>query len=444
MDPRQPRTSAATIPSPRTTASSGSMKLARPRGRPPKAPPPWLALCQRDEQGRIYGNLANALIGLRNDPAVTSAFTFDEMAQTAMIIQRLPVATGGKQITNDPFPQPLRDVDVIQLQEWLQRQGLPRVAIKTVHQAVTQRAREASFHPVRQLFEGLEWDQTPRLSTALKIYFGATGEEEYLMQIGRMFFISIVARIFRPGCKCDYMVVLEGEQGILKSLACKVLAGGEAYFSDCLPNIHGKDASQHLRGKLIIEVSEWAAFSKAESEHLKTFISRTHEKYRPPYGHLDVAEPRQCVFIGTTNEDSYLKDPTGGRRFWPVKTGTIDIAALERDRDQLFAEAVNRYWQEEQWWPDAEFEKRYIKPEQEDRYERDPWEGPIAEHLKGKLKTYVLDIARKGLGFDADAKVGTRDQRRIIAVLTVLGWRRGKHDEKGNPYEAPKAPAEAS
>jgi predicted P-loop ATPase len=393
----------------------------------------WLALCLLDEKGRVLANLANVMIALRNDPAVENSFAFDEMAQTTMLMRPLPLAPSGRPAGNGPTPRPAGDADLSQLQEWLQHQGLPRVARETVHQAVNQRAREWPFHPLRQYLESLEWDGTPRLSGALKTYFGATGGEAYLTAIGRMLFISMVARIFEPGCKCDYMVVLEGGQGVQKSSACRALAT-EPYFSDGLPDIHGKDVKQHLRGKWLIEVSELAAFTKAETENLKAFITRTFEKYRPPYGREDVIEPRQCVFIGTTNRDAYIKDETGGRRFWPVRTGAVDIVALGRDRDQLFAEALDRYQHGEHWWPDPAFEKEHIKPEQDDRYEGDPWEGPTADYLKSLQQTYVLEIARNALGFDVAAKVGSKDQHRIVAILTKLGWRRGKHDDRGNPY----------
>jgi predicted P-loop ATPase len=230
------------------------------------------------------------------------------------------------------------------------------------------------------------------------------------------------------------MLVSEGDQGLAKSQACAILAG--EWFSDALPeNIKGKDASQHFRGKWLIEVGELSAFSRAETEALKTFITRDTERYRPPYGHLELIEPRQCVFVGTTNKATYLKDDTGGRRFWPAPVGKIDLKGLRRDRDQLFAEAMMRFQRGERWWPDAAFERRVIKPEQKSRYESDPWEETIAGYVKDLSRVTVTQIARLALGFDAIAKVGTADQRRVASVLKELGgWRPGR-DWQGRFYE---------
>ena len=385
---------------------------------------PWLAQCilGGGKNPRPLPVLANALIGIRAQ--WPDALGYDEMLCATMLMQPL----SGE---NDFTPRPLTDVDVGIIQKELQHLGLSRIGKDAVHQAVDIRASERAFHPVRDYLDGLRWDGTERMGKLFAGYFGAA-PRPYVESVGRMFLISMVARIFKPGCKADYMPVIEGPQGVLKSTTCAVLAG--QWFSDSLPDISaGKDAQQHLRGKWLIEVAEMHAMGKAESSLLKSFISRTHERYRPSYGRKEVIEPRQCIFIGTTNKDTYLRDETGGRRYWPVKAGRIDLDALARDRDQLFAEAVAAFHSGECWWPDKSFEREHMQPEQEARYEGDAWEETIKQFLELEPRVTIGQVAKQALAMET-AKIGTADQRRIAAVLTNLGWSREPKDWEGKRW----------
>jgi predicted P-loop ATPase len=385
---------------------------------------PWLAECII-ENGKPLPNVANALTALRRDPGIRDAFAYDEMQRSTMLMHDIgqPLA---------PFVlRAIVDEDVTCLTEYLQRAGLKRIAKEVVRDALSQRARELSFHPVRDWLDGLEWDRRNRVNVWMTTKLGAD-LNAYTQAIGQMFLVSLVARIYEPGCKVDYMPVLEGPQGAMKSSACNVL-GGE-YYSDSLPDIwDGKDVSQHLRGKWLIEVGEMHATNRAETTQLKAFITRQIERYRPPYGRFEVTEPRQCIFVGTTNKSAYLKDETGGRRFWPVKIGKIDIDGLSADRDQLFAEAVQLYRNGAQWWPDRGFEQQHIAPEQEARFEGDAWEEPIQSYLNKSEKVTVSQVAKEALFFEAP-RIGTADQRRISAILERLGWKRQPVDSKGNRW----------
>lgn len=386
----------------------------------------WLEDAQFDVSEEPRPNLFNAMLAMRGDLKLCDTFAYDEMLRAPILVAPAP----GND--DEPFqPRPVRDTDVAAVQEYLQLNGLEKLGKDTAHQAVDLRAHECAFHPVRDYLGGLTWDHKDRLDTWLSTYLGAEANA-YHQGIGKMFLVALVARVFEPGCKADYMMILEGPQGAMKSSACAVLGG--QWYSDNLPDIRtaGKDVAQHLNGKWLIEVAEMSALDKAEAAALKAFVTRTVERYRPSYGRKEVIEPRQCLFVGTTNKHAYLRDETGGRRFWPVKVALIKIDDLIRDRDQLFAEAVHLYRQRARWWPDAAFEQEHIAPEQEKRYEADAWEGEIEDWLgrRTEKKVTVLQIATDALSIER-SRLGTSDQRRISAALERAGWRRGSRTGEG-------------
>ena len=311
------------------------------------------------------------------------------MVLMPMLVKPLPGRNHGR------LPRPVTDADVAQVQELLQREGITRLGRETTHQAVDARASENAFHPVRDYLDALAWDGKERLDSWLTDYLGAEASK-YTSAIGRMFPIALVARVYDPGCRADYMLVLEGPQGKLKSTACRVLGGPS--FSDALPDVGvGKDASQHLAGKWANEISEMSALSRADTDGAQGV-------YDAPGGALPARVRSQGsgaaapVRLHRDDEQGTVpQDETGGRRYWPVTCGQINIDALKCDRDQLFAEAVDRYRHGEQWWPDAAFEREHIHQEQEARFEADPWEEPIAEWLRSRERVTVFEVARGAL-----------------------------------------------
>jgi predicted P-loop ATPase len=396
----------------------------------------WRGLFELGGNGRPIPNLANTMIALRLNPALQDLVALDKMLNATMLLRPVPLQNVlGIEIK----PRSFTDVDAAALQEYLQCNGFGRLGKDTVHQAVDLRASECEFHPVRDYLNALEWDGVSRVGRWLSYYLGAE-HSHYTERIGTMFLVALIARVMKPGCKADYMLVLEGPQGARKSSACAILGG--AWFSDGLPDISaGKDVQAHLAGKWLIEVAEMSALSKAEAALLKAFLTRTEERYRPSYGRREIIQPRQCVFIGTTNKATYLRDETGGRRFWPVKVGSIDTEALAEDRDQLLAEALQLYNAGQHWWPDGDFELQHIKPEQDARFEDDAWEEAVGKFIFGKDKVLVGEIAREGLDIKPE-RIGRAEQNRITAILERRGWCRLPKDRRGNvawapPKEAP-------
>lgn len=235
--------------------------------------------------------------------------------------------------------------DALRIKRWLSDTFEIEPTINLIEEALTCLALEAARHPLRDYLDSLHWDGTPRIDKAFKKYLGAEGSEPYLSAVSRKFFLACVKRAYEPGCKFDHMVVFDGMQGIGKSTFAELLAS-KKWFLDSLPNFADKDAAVYLQGTWICEISELAALYRSSNESTKAFVSRSVDKFRPPYGRTRQDFPRTTIFLGTVNSDDYLTDHTGNRRFWPVTVRRCNFAALERDRDQLWAEAVFRHFYE--------------------------------------------------------------------------------------------------
>lgn len=287
----------------------------------------------------------------------------------------------------------VRDPDLSRARKGIER-WLGTVAMELVLAAVRNVAAVRAYHPIREWLVAQADDGRSLLDTWMVDYLGAE-DSPYTRAISRMFAVQMVARIMEPGCKADYMPVLWGDQGQRKSEACRALAGG-LYFSDSLPPISDETAAMlHLRGLWLVEVAELASVSKSGVERVKAFMTRRVDRYRSPYGRMDEPHPRQCVLIGTSNKEQFLKDETGGRRFWPVHVvRPCDPEGLARDRGQLFAEALWTYRAGEHWWPSADFEREHITPLQEAARQDDPWAEEIADFLATNISGEIGDPAK--------------------------------------------------
>lgn len=396
-----------------------------------KTTPIWQSQLQYNSRKQPYSNVANVAKIFRFDPDFEDLFWFDQWE--------------GVPCMCDVDPGPITDLKLIKIQEVLQLKGLERVSIQTVDDAILLVSQDHPFHPLKERIEVVKWDGNRRLCTWLHDYMGVE-QNEYSDTVGTCFLISVIARIWKPGCKVDYMPVFEGPQGEEKSKAVRALAMG--YYSDNLPDLTDDPirVAQHLRGKLIIEVSDLSSFNRAETTNLKAFITRQEEIFIPKYGRKEVSEPRHGVLCGTTNKAVWMKDETGGRRFWPLQCGKIDIPGLEEAVPKLYAEARQLYGTgtgkdpDVPWWPDREFELAHITPAQEDRYEHDIWAEKIAQAYQYPapgFHTTVTIIAKDILDIPV-GQVSRADQNRIIAALEQLGWVKGKKQNFGIPWFPPK------
>jgi predicted P-loop ATPase len=402
--------------------------------------PPWASQLRLDLSGTPERNEANVITALANDEAFAGALVFDEFRQELLVARPLPWEASS-QWTSRTWGE----ADDVRCAEWLQRREI-NVAPSVVSRSVAAVGRDVRIHPVRDYLQALVWDGVPRLESWTVAHLGASDTPLH-RAFGALWLISAVARIMRPGSKVDHMLILEGPQGAKKSTALKVLAGDD-WFTDELAEIGSKDAAQQMRGVWIIELAELDAISRAEVSRIKAFLTRTVDRYRPPYERYVIDVPRQCVFAGSVNPDTYLRDETGNRRFWPVRCGTIDLDALRRDRDQLWAEAISRFRAGAVWWLTDPDLIGMAHAEQESRYQSDAWDELIERWLvrdrrrvnrgyngfedwrdEEIVRTVPLsdvsvgEILRDAIGLDP-GRWTRADQMRVAAYLKRQNWER--------------------
>lgn len=315
--------------------------------------------------------------------------------------------------------------DVHLLRGYLGRTWGLRFPIGEIETAVIDYSSNNSWHPLQEWMSSLDWDGVSRLRYLFSVYLGASDSRyrEYYEAIALCWMVAAVKRTFEPGCVFQYMPILEGPQGLQKSFACQVLGGD--YYAALRIDPNSPETLRKMRGRLILEVAELTGMKKADIDAMKAFLTASSDHHRNLYDENQSYVPRQSVFIGTFNPGAaatYLVDPTGNRRYWPVKCQDIDIEALKRDRTQLFAEAVHLYRAGYPVYladPNLEALAREM---QESRRVLDPWVGILSEHFRltdntpateSLLLFRVLDIKPN--------QATTYTNMRLLECLKTLG-----------------------
>lgn len=365
----------------------------------------WMTKLKTNEKtGAILPTRANIRLILNNDSHVKGTFGWDDFAQRIAILKP---PSWRQEDNRKPYWGDADDSELRYLLETLYNiDSRQKIEDETLNAAMRH-----SFHDVRNYLHSLTWDGTPRMDTLFVDYLGAV-DTPYTRTVTRKMLIAAVGRVEHPGLKFDNMVVLEGPQGIGKSYIFKKL--GKKWFSDSLTTVQGKEAFEQLRGFWIIEMGELAALKKSEVEPIKQFISKQVDSYRVAYGRRISEFPRQCIFVGTTNESTFLRDHTGNRRFWPIKVGLEPIRkslwdpGIDAEIDMIWAEAEAAWKAGEDVWIGKDMEQT-AKDVQAAHTEENPYVGMIQEFLNTDLPEnwYQLDIQTRrnflrGEGFEID------------------------------------------
>lgn len=414
----------------------------------------WTKGLQRDRGGLLKNSLHNITLIMENDPQLKS-IVFNQQLDGMEIKGSVPWKHPSKY---------WRDADDAQLISYIDSH-YGTFSARNYDIAVAKVTDDRSYHPIREFLASLpEWDTIPRVDTLFIDYLGAK-DNTYVRAATRKTICAAITRVKNPGCKFDTMPVLNGPQGIGKSTLIAKLAG--EWFSDSLNlgDTKDKTAAEKLQGYWILEIGELAGLRKAETETLRSFISRQNDIYRAAFGKRATPHPRQCIFFGTTNaEGGYLRDTTGNRRFWPIKTPgngkKRSWELTEYDILQIWAEAMVYVEQGEKLYLPPEIEA-LAKNEQREALEADEREGLVQDFLDAllpenwdKMDTYERRNFLEGTGVGGIGQIGTvkrttvsnmeiwcecfckeranlkrADSNELMAILAKLGWvRRTKKD----------------
>ena len=385
----------------------------------------WKQGLERTKDGAVRATLNNCKLILTTVCSVKGIVGRNEFAANDFYLCNTPwKSKKGDAVT---------DVDIHRIKFYCAEQVGVELPDNLINQTLMEIADDNRFHPVRNWLGSLKWDGTKRLDTWLIDHAGATGPDAYLRAVARKVLVAMVKRVYEPGCKFDFVLILEGLQGLGKSTLLRKLAS-DAWFSDAALVIGDKDAVLTMQSKWLIELGELSSMRRTETEQLKAFITQTTDRIRAPYGKRVEEFPRQCIFIGSTNNEEYLPDLTGNRRFWPVKVTSIEFDGIAGVREQLFAEALLAYRAGEALWLDDTGVAALAVGEQAKRQQSDEWIGQVGDAIHGELFPFkafeIRDVAKRmGLDFGRMSPYDTQRIARCLIQLDCVSYREPRRPE---------------
>lgn len=407
------------IPEVREELAKANFERLKDRFDDPDEDYDWVGQLTCNKNGKFDNTINNVQLIMEHDAGLRGKYFYDTFKERMTVCGDLPWCKLADRMTTT-----WTDTDDAGLRNFLEIK-YEIVNTMKIGDAVLLAMQSCMRHPVREYLLSLKWDGVARADTIFIDYLGAE-DTEYTRTVTRKALIGAVARIMQPGCKHDHILVLVGPQGCRKSTTLAKL--GKSWFSDSFYTVQGKEAYEQIQGFWLIEMGEMAATRKAELESIKQFVSKQSDSYRAAYAKRTQEHPRQCAFFGTTNDDEFLRDATGGRRFWPVtvtdkgrETGDYFTAETV---DQVWAEIVMRYSAGENWYLDNAKIEAVARQIQDAHTEMNGKQGLLEQFVERLLpkdwatRNLSQRLAYWNDGFDDEKQAGT-ERRKAICALEI-------------------------
>lgn len=374
---------------------------------------------KRDKNGKIEATINNVYLAVQRPDICQINIKFDQFRDEIMFTP----------LGSDQW-QTFTDADYSRLRIGLEQGGFKPIGRELIRDIVLLVADENPFDSATEWLSRLEWDGVPRIKTFLSDYFNAE-VNEYTGAVSLYLWTALAGRVLKPGIKADMVPILVGDQGCGKSTGVAALSPSPDYFCEVSFAEKDDDLARKMRGRLVGEIGELRGLHTKELESIKAFITRTHENWIPKYREFATQFPRRLVFVGTTNQDEFLSDDTGNRRFLPVRVSNVNVEGIRQNREQLWAEAKKLFSDSGIQFSVAE---QLATREHEQYMIKDAWQETVSRWLnepdiitdeKPIDKDYVtsIEVLKGAIGLDAKS-IGRREELRISKTLQELGYKK--------------------